>query len=208
MNATYTPTTVSQITFVPVVITRGRKFRGKAYFLGDTHQNQVAWNVVAYSTRLWDPANKKYVYANPDFCDDDASVTEDERLRAKDEYILGIINDTINWCRNQNPGQGPAEVNSFARNVLRRRHYDLMADIDILLPDSRDIKTEIQKTVEWAMTLTTRPCYMYGRFCEGGRPLPIKRKLDIARKSLTTKGIAKLPGFEEAWQACLAEFQR
>lgn len=192
--------TLSKITFVPVVINRGRKFRGKAFYLGYDSQCAVAWNVTAWSTKLWDSNNKRYVYANPDFCEDDKSLTEADIAKARDEYILNIINSTITWCASKDPSKSDIEIKRFARNVLRKSHPELIDDINVLLPDSRDVVPLVENAVKWAINLRTKPCVIYGKACKGGKKYPKSKIRDIAYKCCVRNGATQLEGFEEAWQ--------
>lgn len=200
MNTTPTATThaVSQITFTPVNVNRGRKFRGFAYLVGDETPVDVAWNMTVWNSKLWDPAQKRYVYANSNFCEVDESVPASKIEADRDEYIFGTIRNTIDWCRSKSNGD-EAEVKRFARNVLLKNHPDMLEDIDAVLPDERDVNKEIAETLKWADGLTTRACYMYGHHCAGGKPLSPKAKMERAYSALQRRGVTKLPGFEEAW---------
>lgn len=188
----------TKITFKPVNVNRGRKFKGFAYFLGCTYTNEIAWRVTAESTKLWDPAEKRYVYANPDFCED--ATVEASKVEADlNDYIKTTIDGTLRWCRSQKPSAAESEVKQFARNVLRKQHPEMLEFIDATIADQRDVVAEIERTLEWAMALTTRACWMYGRWCAGGRPLPVERKVRSALNALSKRGITQLDGFDEAW---------
>ena len=80
---------------------------------------------------------------------------------------------------------------------------EMMEFIDKATPDCRNVVTEIQNTLTWAMGLTTRACWMYGKWCAGGKPLSAERKRTIALSALEKKGITKLPGFVDAWNMSL-----
>ena len=190
------------ITFLPVVVNRGRKFRGKAYALGDTRPGMYgSWN-----SKLWEPISKKYVWANEEFLEDDESVSPAQVQADKDAYIKHIIDDTIQWCKNCKPNASEDEVMQFARNVIRKHHPEI--DESLLeankLNDRRDISAEVEKTLTWAMKLTTRPCVIYGRVCKGGRPLPEEKKIRIAYRSLVRKGLAAKPDFLPVWTFILS----
>lgn len=187
--------------FTPVRVSRGRKFKGFAYDLGVEYSHAVAYNVMSYSTKMWDPSTKSFVYANPDFCVKDNSITDEEINAAKLEYVKSTIESTIAWCKSKSPNE--AEAMKFARNVLRKHHPEMIACIDVYLPDNRDVVSEIEKTLQWAANLKTRECWMYGKHCPGGKPLSNERKVTIALKALTKRGVTVLNGFHEVWELTL-----
>lgn len=187
--------------FKPVVISRGRKFKGKAYYLGQDSERAVAWGVTVRSTKLWDPANKCYVYANPDFCDDDTNIQDDQIKTDRLEYINKTINDTIEWCKTKVSDE--AEASRFARSCLIKHHPEMMTWIDDRLPDIRDVVAAVDRTLQWAMTLKSRPMHIYGRFCPGGKKYSNSKIKDIAIRYLCRKGYDKLEGFNEAWDLYL-----
>lgn len=195
---------MSNITFKPVIVKGGRKFQGFAYDLGfGTQISHSTWAYTSYSLKMWDPATKQFVYANPDFvfeCQDADPVKVEADKQA---YISNTIDGTIAWCRQQKPNAPESEVLQFARNVLRKHHPEMMDIIDEKAPDQREVVTEVENTVRWARGLKTRACYIYGRFCPGGKPLSEKRQIEIAKKTLERRGITKLEGFEEAWSCTL-----
>lgn len=186
-------------TFAPVVINRGRKFKGKAYYLGQDSQRAVAWNVTAWSTKLWDPNSKRYVYANPDFCEDDTEISPEQVEADRTDYINTTINSTIAWCQTKQPNE--AEARKFARNVLLKNHPEMRESIDRVLPDMRDVGAAVDRTIQWAMSLRTRPMVIYGKRCSGGKPYSKSKIKNIAMKTLCRKGYDKLDGFTEAWEA-------
>lgn len=208
MFTTTTPAAES-FTFKPVRVTRGRKFRGFAYDIGEgyTYTRGYPGSGVdpyseTYHQKLWDPVQMKVVHVNCDYLED-CEVPADKLEADRKSYIDHTIQGTISWCRSQSAGKAEAEVLRFARNVLRKRHPELMSFIDKAAPDTRDVVVEVQRTFQWAMGLKTQACVMYGRFCPGGKPLSDSRKVNAARKALEKKGITKLDGFEEAWELTL-----
>ena len=192
----------TNIVFAPVTVNRGRSFRGFGYCVGDGGISQPAYCVTIYKSKIWDPVNKRFAYVNSDYLET-AEVSDEQKSAELQAYIDHTINGTIEWCRQQKPDASDAEVKSFARNVLRKHHPEMMEFIDKAAPDTRDCVAEIQKTLTWAMGLTTRACWMYGKWCAGGKPLSTTRKRTIAYNALEKKGITKLPGFEAAWQMSL-----
>ena len=198
MNIAQHTTDLNNITFIPVMITRGRKFKGFAYMLGRTVTSHQGFE----SSQLWDPATKTLVYATPDFCQDtDKPTTFDDDLTT---YVDTKINGTIDWCRKTKAGASDKEVLQFARNIIRKYNPELVPFLeDYGASDQRDVAEEVEKTLNWAMQLKTRPCWMYGKWCAGGKPLADERKLDIAWKSLHNKSLDKLVGFAEAWELAL-----
>ena len=192
----------TNFTFTPINVNRGRSFRGFGYYIGDGGISQPAYCVTIYKSKIWDPVNKRIAYVNSDYVET-AEVSDETRDADRQAYIDHTINGTIEWCRQQKPDASDAEVKSFARNVLRMHHPEMMEFIDKATPDCRDVVTEIQNTLTWAMGLTTRACWMYGKWCAGGKPLSVERKRTIAFSALEKKGITKLPGFVDAWNMSL-----
>lgn len=192
---------MSNFTFTPVTVTRGRKFRGRAYSLGDVRPGM--WGT--WNSKLWEPTEKKYVWANVDFLEEDTSATPEQVQLDKDRYVMHVIDDTIQWCRSKKPDAPTPEVMQFARNMLHKYHPEIDEATLALqgLTDQRDLATEVEKTVSWAKGLVTRPCYMYGRFCRGGRPISDEKKVHIAYQALHKKGFTSKPEFEAAWAAAL-----
>lgn len=199
-----------EFTFQPVNVSRGRKFRGFAYFICSYDASFAVYRgrggyIQNEKAKLWDPVTEQFVYATADFCDDveqDESIT----LEAKRKFIEKTIKSTVDWCASKNPSAPEAEIKRFARNVLRKHYPGMAPAIDEALPDQRDIAEEIQKTVSWAITLVTKPCNMYGKYCPGGKPLPPKKKVEIAYKALQKKGIASNPQFHDVWNMVLTVF--
>lgn len=198
--------------FTPVKVTGGRKYRGSGFMVSvSSSVNDYGWrhtgygwarNVVETETaRIWVPELRKFKYANSRFVDDDTSVTEKAREDALQDYCNMVVQDTIDWCRSKKPGAAEDEVLSFARNVLRKHHPEI--DIDHTIPDARDAGMEIKSTIKWALTLRTRPCWMYGRHCPGGKMLSGEKYVAIARKALVKRGISSKEGFEELFKAAI-----
>lgn len=181
--------------FIPVVVNRGRKFRGKAYSIG-----QVCCGSFINSSKLWDPANKRFVYANCEFVERDNTVSQAQVDADWQAYSKHFIDRTCEWCRSQKPDAPIEELESWSRAILLKRHPELKAEIDAILPDRRSVHGEIVSTLRWAHSLKTRSCYMYGKYCPGGKPYPLRKVLDIARRALAKRGVDKLPGFDIAWQ--------
>lgn len=73
----------------------------------------------------------------------------------------------------------------FARRVLLKNHPEMATAIDAALPDTRNLKDEIESTIQWVLHLPekhTRP-----------------KQMDIARHALTKKGMTAKDGFEECF---------
>jgi hypothetical protein len=204
-NAYYAfPTTSATVVFTAVKVEGGRKFRGRGFVVGESHSTAfygLAHNIVdTYIAKIWVPELGKFYYANSKYVEEDSSVSAEKCALEFKRYADHIIDDTIAWCRKTKPEANEVEIVQFARNVLRKHHKELMDAIDSRLPDTREIGSEIEKTVAWAMTLKTQPCHMYGRFCPGGKPLSANRIVSIARKALTKKGLAENPDFEQQFE--------
>jgi hypothetical protein len=211
-NAYYAfPTTSATVVFAAVKVEGGRKFRGRGFIVGESHSTaSYGWrhtgygwahNIVdTYTSKIWVPELGKFCYANSKYVEEDPAVSAEECAIEFKRYADQIINDTIAWCRKTKPEANEAEIAQFARNILCKNHKELKDAIDTRLPDTREIGTEIEKTIAWAMTLKTQPCHLYGRFCPGGKPLAPKRIVEIARKALVKKGLDKNPDFEQQFE--------
>ena len=206
------PTTTEHTTFRAVKVTGGRKYRGTGFIVAvKTSSGCAGWRHTGYgwernwyesnTAKIWVPSLKKFQYANVNFVEDDPSVSEEDCEREFKAYQELTIEDTIAWCRKTKPEATAAEIDAFARNVLRKHHPEMMSRIDELLPDQRQLDTEVSKTIAWAITLRTRPCFMYGRHCEGGKQYSNERYIEIARKALTKRGWTDKPEFEAVFHA-------
>lgn len=202
-------TSTSAFTFVPVRVARGRKWKGElAYMLTIQDSSFCLYHgrggyIQSETAKMWDPATKRFVYANADFVED-VELPAEQVEAARKEYVDLQIRGTIAWCKSKKPDAPEAEIMQFARNCIRKQHpeFDVYL-VEYGLTDRRDVVDAVERTLSWAMQLKTRPCFMYGRHCPGGRPLPDEKKIRIARKSLHTKGIDLLDGFAEAWELSL-----
>lgn len=190
--------------FKPVNIKRGRKFRGFAYSLGEARSYEVAYNVTISSVKLWDPAMQRCVYVNPEFCEV-ATVTSEQYEADMKAYITAQIQNTVAWCRTHTVSTDDTEVRQFARNVLKNNHPELEPFLaEYGLSDQRDVCTEVEKTLNWAMGLKPRPYYnRWNKRC-GTKPLTDEQKLHFAYRALQKKGLTKLEGFNDAWTFGLA----
>lgn len=192
------------INFTPVEVTGGRKFKGFAYDLHRYYERSYGYAgsgvfplTTTTSATLWDPVSCSKVYANEKFVNE-VKRDSDIVLSDKAEYIRKIIQDTVDWCLSN----GTDEKSSIqsARNILMKKHPYLRDVIPEVIPDTRNIFDEVKKTLTWAMGLKTKPTYLYGRHCPGGKDLPTKKKVNIALMALKNKGIATdTDEFKAAW---------
>ncbi len=182
--------------FSPVSCKQGRKWRGElAYRLSDSPYTVGAWGTVTY--RMWDPKALRFVYVNGDFLVgvelDQAKIEADRKA-----YIDHTIKSTLDWCRQQTPNED--EARKFARNLLLKKHRELLPWFDAELPDRRDVVAAIERTLQWALNLRTKSSMrLYGKMCEGGKPYPKSRIVKVAYSALQKKGYHKLEGFQESW---------
>lgn len=212
-NAYYVnPTTTQNTTFAAVKVERGRKFKGRGFIVAvKTSSGSYGWRHTGYgwehayyeteTAKIWVPELKRFAYANANFVEDDTTVSPEECDRQYKLYVEHTIDSTLDWCRSVKPEADAAEIARFARNVLRKNHPDMIARIDEVLPDQRHLDEEVAKTIAWAMTLRTRPMWMYGRMTKGGKPYSNERYVEIARKALTKRGFADKPEFEQVFDA-------
>lgn len=191
--------TLATFPFIPVSVNKGRKFRGDAYDVGAGEQiSSSNWAYTSWSTRLWCPAENRYVYANPDFIE--RREVPSEQIEAdKRAYVEHAVIGTITWCQQQRPSASDSETVAFARNILKKRHPDMLKMFDAATANARMAAADVLETLNWAETLTTRPMRMCGRNCPGGKPLSAKRKVEIAYSSCKKKGLTTLSDFHDAW---------
>lgn len=187
----------TDIVFTPVIVNKGRKFRGKAYLIGDSYVFST-WQSETTYLKMWDPISKSIVSANEDFCEEDNSVPPEKIKSDCEEYIKWTFESTYAWCMEKRNGDETA-AKQFARNILLKRFPSLKDQITEEFPDQRDVAEEIQRTLQWAMNLKTRETFMYGRHCPGGKPLPLKKKLAIAYNSLERKKMTAREEFKDLW---------
>lgn len=196
------PSTKQPAAFRAVKVTGGRKYHGTGFIVSITTSSGACgwkhtgygWSPNCYETetaKIWVPSLKKFQYANMKYVEDDASVSKEECSLKFKEYADSIIQSTIDWCHSQKPDGEEREVARFARNVLLKHHPEIRAEIDAMLPDSRDLKSEIDSTIAWSKTLTDRR----------GQPLENGARMDVCRKALAKRGLTSFAGFEEAFIA-------
>ena len=182
--------------FTPVACHKGRKWKGDlAYLLGyDPEYTSFG----SMQVKLWDPAQMKYVYANPNFVENIDS-TQEKTESDKKVYIDKVFSDSIAYWKNK----APDNWQTCARASMLKWHRELREFIDEKLPDNRNVFEEVEKTLSWALSLRTRPTVIYGRKCKGGNLYPEINRVRIARRSLHKKGIDKLEEFDKAWDVAL-----
>ena len=147
---------------------------------------------------------QRCVYANPEFCDV-ATVTSEQYEADMKTYITTQIQNTVAWCRTHKADADDAEVCQFARNILKKNHPELEPFLaEYGLSDQRDVFTEVETTLNWAMVLKPRPYYNRWHKRCGTKPLTDAQKLDFAYRALQTKGLTQLEGFNDAWTFSLA----
>ena len=190
------PTTVENVEFAPVVVTKGRKWKGRGFIVavltssgacGWRHNGHgwEPWTYESETAKIWIPSEKKFGFANAKYAENDPTVSKEEIDLARAEYVKQTILDTINWCKSKQPDAPEKQNHMFARRVLLKNHPEMAAAIDAALPDTRNLKDEIESTVQWVLHLPekhTRP-----------------KQMDIARRALTKKGMTAKDGFEECF---------
>ena len=190
---------VNHINFEPVNITQGRKFKGFAYFLG-TSISQYFQNVYC-KAKLWDPEQKKYVYANSDFCNGiniPAEKREADMLAFIQTDIDGIIAYAKANCRSNDEN----DVKKFIVNIAKKKYSTefINAVLYSQLKITTDVAAIVEKTLQWAINLKSRPMHIYGKFCPGGKLLPMSKRIKLAYNCLAKKGITIHEDFNVAWR--------
>ena len=180
--------------FEPVVINKGRKFRGEAYWIGAaehiSNYQIPGWSgrggwITSVSVKLWSPT-AGFVYANPNYIEDVTDKPEAEVQADYAKYVDCTINDTIAWCRRVSKGKGEQEIINFARNVIRKHHPEMMGEFE-----SRhggvDVVGVVESTIAWALNLGYSPA----------------KCVRIAAKALAKKGVTSNEAFTAAWTITL-----
>lgn len=202
---------------IPVKVTSGRKWKGSGY-LFDIAEEWVnfrgygmgSWRVTA---SIWDPVAKRVCYCTASMCEfnDELPYLSGDELKAilkqdKEDKFKKRVDETLQWCRSVKPDLSETELKAFARNVLLKRNERELVDKYLPVVVTCDVAEMVMSTIQWAMTLKTRPCQMYGRYNPGGKPYPPRRQAQTALKALAKKGLLDADGFNEAWEMCITMF--
>lgn len=184
--------------FEPVKVARGRKFKGFAYFLGCSIRQAGPFSMYDCA-KLWDPAAKRFVYANADFCEE-VDVPAEEVMAAKLAYVQHDIDGIVNYATANCKGD-ENDVNKFILNIAKKKYSQEFLNVVFRsqLKITVDVAAEVERTLQWAMSLKTRPMELFGKFCPGGKPLPLEKKIVIAYKALVKKGITLQDDFQMVW---------
>ena len=101
------PTTVENVEFAPVVVTKGRKWKGRGFIVAvltssgacGWRHNGHGWEPRTYESetaKIWIPSEKKFGFANAKYAENDPTVSKEEIDLARAEYVKQTILDTIN----------------------------------------------------------------------------------------------------------------
>lgn len=146
--------------FAPVVVNKGRKFRGFAYWIGNTEHTTSyqlpGWSgrggwISSTSIKLWSP-DKGFVWCNPNYIEDVIDKPEKEVKADYAEYVEFTIDSTIAWCRKVSSGKTEKEIISFARNVIRKHHPEMVAEFNARNGEV-DVVGVVESTINWALNL-------------------------------------------------------
>jgi hypothetical protein len=182
------------IKFEPVVVNKGRKFRGEAYWIGaDAHINNYqlpGWRgrggwITSVSVKLWSPT-QGFVYANPNYIEDVTDKSEDVVKVDYTKFVDYTINSTIAWCRSRKPNSTEGEVIDFARNVIRKHHPEMLGEFESR-HGGADVVEVVKSTIDWAIRLGYSPA----------------KCIRIAAKVLRKKGVTSNEAFTAAWTITL-----
>ena len=192
-----------EMMFDPIVVERGRKFKGHGYAIGEGYTIEH-WAYSIENTKIWDPVAKKITYANSKFVCADESATPEQIALDKQAYIDTVVEDTIRYCKSKSTCLDSSSTHQWIRNSLLKK---LPKDIvDSVCPDQRSVAEEVEKTLRWAMTLVSSPAVMYGKVCKGGKPYSKTRKAEIAYRHLKKNGMTDKPEFESCWMVWTSIF--
>ena len=178
--------------FKAVVVNKGRKFRGEAYDIGSEVSTSsfhlAGWSgrggwVCTTSVKLWSPT-QGFVSCNPEYIEERVVDPEVEQADYA-KYVDFTINSTIAWCRSKSNGKPESEVIKFARNVIRKHHPEMLEKFDAITGfKGEDVATVVQSTLDWAFNTLS-----YSN----------AKKVRIAIRALTKKGVLNHPAFVPAW---------
>lgn len=159
----------------PVVVEGGRKFKGKGFAISwedcsgaDTYvpmfvHGHVAHDYAYYhrddewtNAIIYDPTTKKIQKANIKFCKVDPTVTNDQCVEAFKQYCEDKVKSTIDWCRSKDPKKSDFQINSWAKNIIKKYHPWI--DIDKYIKfDKEDVENaesaKVASTIDWAISL-------------------------------------------------------
>lgn len=145
--------------FVRVKVSKGRKFRGEAYDVGNqpyenTYQlpgwHRGGW-ISSCSVKLWSPS-QGWVYANPSYLepvDAPADVVAAD-LKAYTDFV---VDGTVTWCRTKSAGKPEKEVLRFAHNVIKKHHSELLPIFIEKYGYSESVVDSVNSTMDWAFGL-------------------------------------------------------
>lgn len=180
--------------FVRVKVSKGRKFRGEAYDVGNqpyenTYQlpgwsGRGGW-ISSCSVKLWSPT-QGWVYANPsyiEYVDAPADVMAAD-LKAYTDFV---VDGTVDWCRSKSKDKSEREVLKFAHNVIKKHHPEMLLAFQEKYDYKDDAVDSITSTIDWAFKLG------YGN----------KKSVRIAHRALEKKGLTTHPAFIAAWTIAL-----
>ena len=176
--------------FNAVVVKGGRKFQGEAYDIGAevrTSSFQLygwrgrgSWRC-SESVKLWSP-DKGYVWCNPNYIEDREVAPEVEQADYA-KYVAQTLDGTVAWCRTRKLNASEKEVMTFARNVIRKHHPEMLALFDEKYSFKEDIAAVVESTLEWAFKLDYSNA----------------KRVRIAVKALTKKGLVNNPAIIPMW---------
>lgn len=175
--------------FAPVVINKGKKFRGDAYDVG-CEVRVSTFNIYGHgrngwrsceSVKLWSP-DKGWVYANPSYIEEREVAPEVEQADYA-KYVAQTLDGTVAWCRTRKLNASEKEVLTFARNVIRKHHPEMLALFDEKFNFKDDIAATVESTLEWAFRLDYSNA----------------KRVRIALRALAKKGLAENPAIIPMW---------
>ena len=175
--------------FVRVKVAGGRKFRGEAYDIGaEVHvstfniwgHGKGGWRSCE-SIKLWSP-DKGFVWCNPSYIEECEVAPEVEQADYA-KYVDFVLGDTVAWCRSRKPNGSEKEVLTFARNVVRKHHPEMLALFDEKFNFKEDIAATVESTLEWAFRLDYSNA----------------KRVRIALRALAKKGLADNPAIIPMW---------
>ena len=208
---------VSKVPFAPIKVSKGRKYRGKGFVvsycestrdLGGWRHTGYGWerNIVDTETaKIWVPELKAFRYANAKYVEDDTEVAAEYVRAAFSDYCDYTVESIINWCKAKlGSDANETEVNQFARRVIAKNHPEI--NIDNYITDTETYLDKLEKIFAWVITLRTKPTFLYGRQCEGGKPYSNDKYVDIARRTCIKKQLNNNPDYEAAFRKCCEKY--
>ena len=143
----YSNSTVKAVKFAPVVVNKGRLFRGRGFLVAEVESSYEGafWRQVpnsygiaschwtrtinSHKAKIWVPELGEFRYANMRYVEDD-EIMEPVRKIEFQKYCDKIIADTVNYCKKTLFSKGSTviyknELINFTKRCLLKYHKEI-----------------------------------------------------------------------------------